>query len=74
MWRQLVVVWYHVMLSGTLVDQVFMPIPRPRLYLFDGNADTSCWPEHNPCGVWKDNTGNHQKKGVSNPGGQIFLR
>ena len=45
-------------------------------YLYDGNADNWCWPEHNPCGVhvWKNNTSTHQKKGVSNPGGQIFVR
>ena len=43
------------------------------LYFFDGNTD-SCWPQHNPCGIWRHNAGTHQKKGVSGPGGQIFLR
>ena len=38
-------------------------------YVFDGATDMS-WPRHDPCGV--DNT--NQKKGVSNPGGQIYLR
>ena len=38
-------------------------------YIFDGSTDC-CWPAHDPCGR---NQTNH-KKGVSNPGGQIYLR
>ena len=38
-------------------------------YLFDGSKDC-LWPRHDPCG---DGKANH-KKGVSNPGGQIYLR
>jgi hypothetical protein len=37
-------------------------------YLFDGNTG-SCWPEHSPC----SKGGTNHKKGVSNPGGQIYL-
>ena len=47
--------------------------PSPRTssfyYYFDGNTHGS-WPTHDPCGT---NQQNH-KKGVSNPGGQIYLR
>ncbi len=38
-------------------------------YYFDGNTGGN-WPTHDPCGK---NRPNH-KKGVSNPGGQIYLR
>ena len=38
-------------------------------YYFDGNTGSN-WPTHDPCGK---NSQNH-KKGVSNPGGQIYLR
>ena len=38
-------------------------------YYFDGNPRSN-WPTHDPCGK---NSQNH-KKGVSNPGGQIYLR
>ena len=38
-------------------------------YFFDGGTDGN-WPTHDPCG---GNNQNHQK-GVSNPGGQIYLR
>ena len=38
-------------------------------YFFDGRTDMS-WPVHDPCGRAKQN----HKKGVSNPGGQIYLR
>ncbi len=38
-------------------------------YFFEGYTGAS-WPTHDPCG--KDRT--NQKKGVSNPGGQIYLR
>ena len=39
-------------------------------YYFDGYTGSD-WPTHDPCG--KNNGINH-KKGVSNPGGQIYLR
>ena len=39
-------------------------------YDFDGNTKTVHWPAHDPCGKDKEN----HKKGVSNPGGQIYLR
>jgi hypothetical protein len=38
-------------------------------YDFDGGTGGN-WPTHDPCGK----TGKNQKKGVSNPGGQIYLR
>ena len=38
-------------------------------YVFDGST-SCCKPTHDPCGK---NSQNH-KKGVSNPGGQIYLR
>ena len=38
-------------------------------YYFDGDTGGS-WPTHDPCGINYKN----QKKGVSNPGGQIYLR
>ena len=38
-------------------------------YSFDGDTDRH-WPRHDPCGEGKAN----HKKGVSNPGGQIYLR
>ena len=38
-------------------------------YFFDGDTRGS-WPTHDPCGKGNKN----QKKGVSNPGGQIYLR
>ena len=38
-------------------------------YYFDGYTQND-WPTHDPCGK---NSQNH-KKGVSNPGGQIYLR
>ena len=38
-------------------------------YCFDGNP-TFSWPTHDPCGYDRQN----HKKGVSNPGGQIYLR
>ena len=38
-------------------------------YTFDGTTDRY-WPRHDPCGEGKAN----HKKGVSNPGGQIYLR
>ena len=38
-------------------------------YYFDGDTRGS-WPTHDPCGAGHQN----HKKGVSNPGGQIYLR
>ena len=38
-------------------------------HYFDGNTAND-WPVHDPCGTSSPN----QKKGVSNPGGQIYLR
>jgi hypothetical protein len=38
-------------------------------YYFDGNTNGN-WPTHDPCGKYSAN----HKKGVSNPGGQIYLR
>ena len=38
-------------------------------YYFDGGTDDN-WPTHDPCGKGQAN----YKKGVSNPGGQIYLR
>ena len=38
-------------------------------YYFDGNINNN-WPTHDPCG---SNQGN-QKKGVSNPQGNIYIR
>ena len=38
-------------------------------YYFEGSTDFD-WPKHDPCGVGKAN----HKKGVSSPGGQIYLR
>ena len=38
-------------------------------YYFDGNTGSN-WPTHDPCGTNSQN----QKKGVSNPGGQIYVR
>ena len=38
-------------------------------YVLDGAANIG-WPRHDPCGVNKAS----QKKGISNPGGQIYLR
>ena len=40
-----------------------------RYYYFDGYTAGS-WPAHDPCGKFQEN----HKKGVSNPGGQIYLR
>ena len=38
-------------------------------YNFEGSTDFP-WPKHDPCGL---GTTNH-KKGVTSPGGQIYLR
>ena len=41
-----------------------------RYYYFDGDTRGSNWPTHDPCGKDQQN----QKKRVSNPRGQIYLR
>ena len=38
-------------------------------YSFDGATDKG-WPTHDPC----DSSAANHKNGVSNPGGQIYLR
>ena len=40
-------------------------------YRFDGNGESTAVPIHDPCGT--SNKTNH-KKGIANPGGQIYLR
>ena len=42
---------------------------KSRYYFFNGGTDSN-WPVHDPCGTGLKN----HKKGVSNPGGQIYLR
>ncbi len=42
-------------------------------YYFDGYTSAG-WPVHNPCGARKGGNLTHQKKRVSNPGGQIYIR
>jgi hypothetical protein len=42
-------------------------------YLFDGNT-RGCWPVNDPCERGKNGRYTNQKKGVSNPGGQIYIR
>ena len=39
-------------------------------YYFEGDTRSGTFPTHDPCG----NYGHNDKKGVSNPGGQIYLR
>ena len=61
--------------NGVAPDRMYWYSPGPSLnnyshsYYFDGDTRGS-WPTHDPCGK---NQLNH-KKGVSNPGGQIYLR
>ena len=63
--------------SGVAPNKICWHTYGPLLYLegsllyyyFDGNAGTN-WPTHDPCGKYNSN----HKKGVSNPGGQIYLR
>jgi hypothetical protein len=42
-------------------------------YLFDG-VTGSFFPVNDPCGGAKKGKYTNQKKGVSNPGGQIYIR
>ena len=61
--------------SGVAPDSMYWYPRGPSLfasswyYDFDGSTRGG-WPTHDPCG--KNNK--NQKKGVSNPGGQIYLR
>ena len=61
--------------SGMAPYQIRWPPYGPILdasslyYFFDGNTRYN-WPTHDPCGKWRQN----HKKGVGNPGGQIYLR
>ena len=61
--------------SGVTPNGIIWYSPGPSVhvssfyYYFDGDTRGS-WPTHDPCGK---NNQNH-KKGVSNPGGQIYLR
>ena len=62
--------------SGVVPYKVIWQSRGPNLhassfyYDFDGSTTDSNWPAHDPCGKDKKN----HKKGVSNPGGQIYLR
>ena len=42
-----------------------------KYYRFDGDGESTAVPTHDPCGT--SSKGNH-KKGVANPGRQIYLR
>ena len=61
--------------AGLVPNKTVWKAPAPILfatgvyYSFDG-ATYNLWPRHDPCG---EGEANH-KKGVSNPGGQIYLR
>ena len=61
--------------SGVVPQTIYWYSHGPSLYAsslyyyFDGGT-LGDWPTHDPCG---ENSQNH-KKGVSNPGGQIYLR
>ena len=61
--------------NGVTPNKIFWYSRGPALYFssyyyfFDGGTDGN-WPTHDPCGQDKEN----HKKGLSNPGGQIYLR
>ena len=61
--------------SGVVPNQILWWLRGPIIgtswpyYYFDGDTRDH-WPAHDPCA----NTRLNQKKGVSNPGGQIYLR
>ena len=63
--------------SGVVPNEIWWGFLGPVLwcqhlglyYLFSGETDW-LWPVHDPCGIGEPN----HKKGVSNPGGQIYLR
>ncbi len=48
-------------------DLRFCKQGKKEFYFFEGNTDAS-WPTHDPCGKNVQN----QKKGVKDPGGQIY--
>ena len=62
--------------SGVVPDKIYWRSRGPALslsnsYYYFFNAGTNFnWPRHDPCGTGGEN----HKKGVSNPGGQIYLR
>ena len=56
------ILWYRYSRGPTLRASSYY-------YYFDGGTD-GIWPTHDPCGV----NGKNHKKGVSNAGGQIYLR
>ena len=62
--------------SGVVPYRIYWKPRGPALlaysyyYDFDGSTTDVHWPAHDPCGKDKKN----HKKGVSNPGGQIYLR
>ena len=61
-------IWWHW--SGPVLETVRKgPRSYSLFYLFCGKTDWY-WPVHDPCGRGDPN----HKKGVSNPGGQIYLR
>ena len=61
--------------SGVVPNNIYWHGDGPTLrastyyYIFDGSTNC-CRPTHDPCGKYQQN----YKKGVSNPGGQIYLR
>ena len=61
--------------SGVVPREIYWLSRGPALYAssiyyyFDGDTHQN-WPTHDPCGKNNEN----QKKGVSNPGGHIYLR
>ena len=57
-------IWYEITDSGT-----YLRANIYAMYVWTGSTDIN-WPAHDPCGM---NQPNH-KKGVSNPGGQPYLR
>ena len=62
--------------SGVVPHKIIWESRGPTLrassfyYDFDGSTTDGNWPAHDPCGTDRQN----HKKGVSNPGGQIYLR
>ena len=59
-------IWWHW--NGPIIH-TFQKRPFFLFYFFNGKTDLY-WPVHDPCGRGESN----HKKGVSNPGGQIYLR
>ena len=62
--------------SGVAPNRIIWHVIGPYMsasslyYFFDGDTQSN-QPTHDPCGKYTDN---NQKKGVSNPGGQIYIR